>query len=320
MRRSVTLAEDSPESSEEDTETEDEPRKTRMKESVEEWEARERKAAVKALAIAKPTPWNGKAIYENFDRWVDQVTDWRRNHNLSEFAVIATMGFLLEGAAKDWYKTAVRDKEREWTLETLNSALFTEMFPPDIDSILRDEFMSSEQGNRSLINWHKYVIKLASRVPNLSDHDVRRQFMVGANDWLTEKWTEYGYNPENPNVKMRTLMDYGQRFERARTLLIRERQAMESESEGPVSSDDWNEDQESQTDQDGSGDQDPLTDQDEAGSQESETDQYESTSQEEGDGGYQERGQDADERQDPSSSSGESTNLEQGLTAKEKAK
>jgi hypothetical protein len=76
MRRSVTLVEDSSESSGKDTETE-EPKVTKRKESVEEREAKERKAAVKALAIGKPDPWSGEPVYDEFNRWVDQVDEWR---------------------------------------------------------------------------------------------------------------------------------------------------------------------------------------------------------------------------------------------------
>lgn len=203
----------------------------KRKQSVEERRARERKAASKALAIGKPIPWNGKPVYDTFDRWVDQVDEWRRNHNLSEFAVIATMGFLLDGAAKDWYNAAVRDGEHEWMLEELTSALFTDMFPPDIDSSLRAMFIQAEQGNNHLRDWYKYVMKLAWRVPNLSEHDIRRQFMKGANDWLQEKCAEAGYTPEDPNVSFQMLLDSGQRFERARAIRIAERQRMESDSE-----------------------------------------------------------------------------------------
>jgi hypothetical protein len=71
------------------------------KQSVEERWARERKEVIMALAIRKPTPWNGEPVYHRFGRWADQVDEWRRNHDVSEFAVIATMGFLLGGATKD---------------------------------------------------------------------------------------------------------------------------------------------------------------------------------------------------------------------------
>jgi hypothetical protein len=244
VRRSMTLEGDSPESSEKDTETEEEPVvKKKRKENVKDREARERKAAIKALAIGKPTPWNGKPTYDKFDRWVDQVDEWRRNHNLSEFAVIATMGFLLDGTAKEWFNAMIRDREREWTLEELNSALFADMFPPDIDSTLRARFIHSEQGNNSLRDWYRYVMKLAGRVPNLSEHDIRRQFMEGANDWLKAKWAEDGFTPEDPTTTIDRLMERGQLFERARAVANGGRMKSTSNQKGQASNAPRNRDQ-----------------------------------------------------------------------------
>jgi hypothetical protein len=233
-----------------------------------------------------------------FDKWVDQVDEWKRQHELTEYTVIATMGFLLTDDAKDWFKTHVRDKESQWTLKELNSALFDEQFPADVDMTLHEMWKAAEQGAHSLRQWHKYLTKLYERVPNLSLHDLRRRFMEGANGWLREKWAEEGFKPEDPKLKVAFLLEIGQRFEQAREIHAKTRSQTVSKSremDAPTSEN---------TDI-----RDPLGQNEHHSGPES---------QEKGRGHPQRQGQDGSKRRDAQGPSGGRPNLK-GPSAKEKA-
>jgi hypothetical protein len=206
--RGETLSDES----EDDMKGEGEPTVKRLK-RLDKERRRGRRRAMRALKVEKPTPWDGAPVYNKFDKWVDQVDEWQRQHELTDYAVIATMGFLLTDDAKDWFKSNVRDREQEWTLQELNSALFDEMFPADMDVTLHEMWRAAEQGSHSLRKWHKYLTKLYERVPNLSIHEFRRKFMEGANGWLREKWAEEGFKPEDPSLEISLLLEIGQRFE-----------------------------------------------------------------------------------------------------------
>ena len=186
-------------------------------------ERRDRKAAMRAIKFNKPSIYNGEAIYDKFEAWIEEVEDWRDTHGLSEFATVTAVSLLVTRSAKDWYKTNVRGREREWNLRELSLCLFDDVFPSNYASILRRTFEDASQKENSLKQWYKYLTKLSDRVPYLTEHDIRRRFWEGATSYLQIEWAKIGMDPEDPETTIDDLLKSGLRFERSRDWITAER-------------------------------------------------------------------------------------------------
>jgi len=168
---------------------------------------------MKALSVYKPCSYNGAAIYDKFEAWIDEVDEWRTIHGLSELATVTAVSILVTKDARDWYKLNVRGNERDWTLKRISLELFDEVFPPNYASILRQTFEDAKQGSNSLKRWHKYLTKLAERVPHLTVHELRRRFWNGSATYLQKEWARIGLDPEDANTTITVMLESGMCFE-----------------------------------------------------------------------------------------------------------
>jgi hypothetical protein len=185
-------------------------------------EVKDRKAGMKAIKFNKPSTYNGEAIYNKFEAWIEEVEHWRDAHGLNEFATVTAISLLVTRNAKDWYKANVRGREREWNLRELSLYLFDDIFPSNYASILRRTFEDASQKQNSLKQWHKYLLKLSDRVPYLTEHDIRRRFWEGAAQYLQIEWSKIGMDPEDPESSIDELLKTGLRFKRSKDWLAAE--------------------------------------------------------------------------------------------------
>jgi hypothetical protein len=94
-------------------------------------EYKDRKVGLKALKSCRPSTYSREVNYDKFDAWFEEVDEWRTTYCLSEFATVTTVSLLVSKAAKDWYRTNVKEREREWTLKSISKKMFDDLFPPN---------------------------------------------------------------------------------------------------------------------------------------------------------------------------------------------
>lgn len=157
-----------------------------------------RKAAIKAIHLNRPRGYDGEAVYDKYESWMDTFMDWRN------------------GDAKDWYILNVRGHEKEWRLEDVSVEMYQGLFPDEQASFLREAFEKSRQGEKSLKKWHRSLGKLSKRVKFVTEHEFRRRFWYGSAIYLQSEWAKIGLHPEKESTTIAAMLEAGLRFERAR--------------------------------------------------------------------------------------------------------
>jgi hypothetical protein len=188
-------------------------------ETVEESDDEEAKrsqlcAAMKALKVGKPRTYDGEPEYDRLETWLEEVSDWWNLHGLTKYATMAVMSQLVEKKAKDWYQKTIRGREDKWILEEIGDSILKDLFPVNIVEILRNQFENAKQGNLSIKDWHRDLLRLANHVAHVTQAEIRCRFWNGSALYLRVEWSKANMGPENADTTVDMMLEAGIKHER----------------------------------------------------------------------------------------------------------
>ena len=172
----------SPSSEESDSE-QSKKRKSWDKEKKRTWKKKRHKEEriLKRVKIDAPSPYNGKADLDVFDKWALEVRTWTRLNKFNEKIVITLLNKYVTGRASIFYMKYVADKERRWTLKAIFEGLFDYCFPKDFKMNLRRKMMNATQGKTRVTEFVRDIEIMADRFPDVNERGIIKIFWNGMN-------------------------------------------------------------------------------------------------------------------------------------------
>ena len=110
----------------------------------------------------------------------------------------------------------VQRNENEWSLPMFLSELFNHCFPADFKIAHLKRLNTTRQNGRPFKTWTDEIHDLAEIVGDTSDEQLILHLWEGADTYISVKWVETGYTPENSQLE--TLIETAKAFEKGSKL------------------------------------------------------------------------------------------------------
>ncbi|THH29464.1 hypothetical protein EUX98_g4724 [Antrodiella citrinella] len=185
------------------------------------------KKAMKGVKIKAPLAfvWSGKPDLDLYDHWVYEVDTWCELNGLSDKLAIRIVMNFMSGNASKFFMKHVATTRKYWTMKRLYEALFDYCFPVDFKEQLRERLTQSTQGKRRVRDFARDLENLASRFPDVSDHQLVQIFWKGLKTYLKFDLIRRGMSPESTSLDK--MVKYAARYEDAYEMMQREERAQE---------------------------------------------------------------------------------------------
>ena len=155
---------------------------------------------LKRVKIDAPSPYNGKADLDAFDRWAYEVSTWKRLNRMSEGLAVTMLNKYVTDKAGIFYMKYVAGKERRWTMTTIFEGLFDYCFPKDFKLNLRRRLMNATQGKARITEFVRDIELMAGRFPDINERGLIEIFWWGIHQPIRVKVLKMGAHPERSTM------------------------------------------------------------------------------------------------------------------------
>lgn len=155
-----------------------------------------RSRGLPTLKPREPTPYDGKADYHEFHKFLDEATNYVNGYHLTPDRYVKAIAPFLKHKAYKFYTMMVAKDSTAWDLERFFRSLFNFCFPVDFRTRMRVTLHEKVQGRLSVQEFVCEIEELFMMVGLVSPRDRVQKLWYGLHHYLQAEMYQFGLAPD----------------------------------------------------------------------------------------------------------------------------